>query len=334
MGEPSFRRMVPWGDLGAEMLGTDKEHCAILALLLTTGVGYATVHRLMDMAQPRGVTMSEVVGATPRRLTEWLPSGQEALAARVLEARRLMPCAAALIRAAKKRGANFVASHEGTFPNALKSCLGGDCPPLMSCLGEPRLLEAGFGAVVGTRTPSSEGAGLARDCAQVIVEAGHGVISGGADGVDTAAHRRALECGGTTLVVLPQGILSYAVPKEFRNGLDRGTVLLLSQFAPDMTWQTHAAITRNAVIASLATCVCVVEPRRMGGSVRTARFGLAQGKPVFCGETSGTAAECSLALRREGARPLRDDAGALRRVDIAAALATGAPRPCRQSLLF
>lgn len=316
------------------MLGVEKDHCAVLALLMAAGVGYTSIHRLMDVARGRGMEFAELVRATPRRLTEWLPSGQEALAARILEARRLMPCAAALIRAAKKRHATFAACHETAFPNALRVYLGKDCPPLLSFVGDTRILASNFGAVVGTRTPSPEGLRLARTCAQAIVEARCGVISGGAEGVDTAAHRRALECDGATVVVLPQGILKYDVPKEYRSGVERGSVLVLSQFAPDMTWQTHAAITRNAVIASLAKCVCVVEPRRMGGSVRTGRFGLAQRKSVFFGVTPGSGVECCQLLRREGAQPLLDDAGAPRCGDIAQALATDIPSPCEQNLLF
>lgn len=83
------------------------------------------------------------------------------------------------------------------------------------------------------------------------------------------------------MAVLPQGLLSYVPSRIMAGGVSAHRVLWLSAFTPDMPWKTHAAIMRNAIISALVRFVCVVEPRQEGGSIRTARCALAQGKPVL-----------------------------------------------------
>src|SRR5690606_24865428 len=88
-----------------------------------------------------------------------------------------------------------------------------------------------------------------------------------------------------------------------RGAFEDGRAIVLSQFAPLSAWATHAAVTRNATIAALSRVVCVIEPRKAGGSMRTGRCALAIGRPVFVagGDDALHGAEV---LRRAGAQPV------------------------------
>ncbi len=99
--------------------------------------------------------------------------------------------------------------------------------------------------------------------------------------MDAAAHGAALAAGGATVIVLPQGALSYEKPSAYGEAMRAGRVLLLSEFVPDLPWCTHAAVQRNATISVLSDGLCVIAPAKQGGSIRTARCAIERAKPVF-----------------------------------------------------
>ncbi|HIJ66427.1 MAG TPA: hypothetical protein HPP77_10805, partial [Candidatus Hydrogenedentes bacterium] len=74
---------------------------------------------------------------------------------------------------------------------------------------------------------------------------------------------------------------TYRPSRSVAKAVGQGAAVLVSEFPPDAPWETHAAVTRNAVISALARLVCVIEPRKTGGSIRTARIALNQGKSVL-----------------------------------------------------
>ena len=85
----------------------------------------------------------------------------------------------------------------------------------------------------------------------------------------------------------------------------------LSEFPPDMGWETHAAVTRNATISAMSRLLCVIEPKKTGGSIRTARCALAQGKLVLVYPAQGFAAVAQT-LARAGALELVGGASPVR----------------------
>lgn len=193
------------------------------------------------------------------------------------------------------------------YPPDLDRFLGDAAPPFLCMLGDERW-EAPQAGVVGARQAQARGLALARQCGAAFAEMGVSVVSGGADGVDLAAHRGAVLDGGRTVVVLPQGILGYTPPRWLWDAVRDGRGLIISEWLPTAPWSTAEAVTRNATISALSRAVCVIEPRKTGGSVRTARVALAQGKPVFV-EAAPGARSVADALMHGGARPLADAEG-------------------------
>jgi DNA processing protein len=137
-------------------------------------------------------------------------------------------------------------------------------------------------SVVGSRQASSRGLGIAAGVARELTARGVTVLAGLALGIDTAAHRAALEAGGRTVSVIGTGI-DRAYPAQ--NGdlqeeiAARG--LVLSQFWPGAPPQRHNFLMRNATMSGYGLATVVVEAGEQSGSRAQARIAVEHGRPVI-----------------------------------------------------
>lgn len=137
-------------------------------------------------------------------------------------------------------------------------------------------------AVVGTRDPSFEALELARRVARALASAGVVVISGGAIGIDRAAHEGALEAGGGTVVVLPAGIDEWTPPRHrplFERVLEAGALVAIRARGSLVRKQWY--LERNHVIAALADEVVVVASPLQSGARTTAAAARALGRRLW-----------------------------------------------------
>lgn len=137
-------------------------------------------------------------------------------------------------------------------------------------------------AIVGTRNPSSYGVRVARTFASGITDHDLAVISGGAIGIDTAAHQGALDNGGETIAVLAGGIdIDYPAgnARLFQRIAEKGA--LLSEVMPGVSARPERFLTRNRLIAAIASSTIVVEAAYRSGSLRTARDAAELLRPVM-----------------------------------------------------
>jgi DNA processing protein len=184
-----------------------------------------------------------------------------------------------------------------------------DPPEVLFLRGRPETLRERAVAVVGTRECSPGGARLARHLGERLAEEGWATISGLARGIDTAAHRGALEADGDTVAVLGCGP-DVAYPPENRDLQDRigeeGAVV--SEFVPGAEPRSGHFPRRNRILAALGDAIVVVESRIRGGALVTVRHGLDLGREIFVvpGWPGSARSAGPLALLREGARPIRD----------------------------
>ncbi len=157
-----------------------------------------------------------------------------------------------------------------------------DPPPVLYVVGrEAVLLQTQF-AVVGSRRCSEASARAAGLFAQGLVEAGFSVCSGMALGIDAAAHRAALDAGGSTLAVLGTGIdVCYpARHAGLRKTLgDAGAVV--TEFNPGAPPRREQFPRRNRIISGLSVGVLVAAANLRSGSLITARLALEQNREVF-----------------------------------------------------
>ncbi len=283
---------------------TGPDLALVLALHAREGVGARTLSRWLRWALAQGAPLHGFTGRPRGELLAALPAGLDRLVAALAEVDGdELERAERIVERVERAGAQFYAVTDADYPPALLAALDAAAPPLLAVAGDAELLARPAGAVVGTRTPSEAGAALAGYCARWLAGRGRVVVSGGAQGIDTAAHAAALEAGGATIVVLPQGLLTYGASGALAGAIDEGRAALVSQFLPDAPWTVGAAVARNETIAGLARVVCVVEPGSRGGSAKTGQDALNQGKPALV-YTGVDPRQTGRALLQAGARPL------------------------------
>jgi DNA processing protein len=137
-------------------------------------------------------------------------------------------------------------------------------------------------AVVGARRSSAYGREAAGELAAGVAAVGVAVVSGGARGIDAAAHRGALRAGAATTTVLGSGI-DVAYPRSHRGLLEEiarsGTVV--SEYPPGVPPRPWRFPARNRIIAGLSAAVVVVEGASGSGSLITAEFAMDLGREVL-----------------------------------------------------
>ena len=137
-------------------------------------------------------------------------------------------------------------------------------------------------SIVGTRNPTEYGVRVAGDFGAGAVDRGWSVISGGAFGIDSAAHRGAIIAEGQTIAILGCGVNSI-----FPSGNDRlfreivETGLLLSEVLPNVHAIPARFLIRNRLIAAISRATVVVEAAFRSGSLRTARDAAEIFRPVM-----------------------------------------------------
>jgi len=175
---------------------------------------------------------------------------------------------------------SFVPAVDPGFPVRLRQL--SKVPAGLWCRGRmPAAHERGV-AIVGSRSTSTAGMARASRIAAALARAGHFIVSGGALGIDAAAHRGALEAGGVTFAVLGCGV-DVVYPERHTKLFDAIAVAggLLSEHAPGTPPKKGHFPVRNRIVAALAEAVVVVEARRLSGALITARLAHAAGQMLI-----------------------------------------------------
>ncbi|TMK14301.1 MAG: DNA-protecting protein DprA [Actinobacteria bacterium] len=169
-------------------------------------------------------------------------------------------------------------------------------------------------AVVGSRRPTNTGMEVALDLGRGLALAGVVTVSGGAVGIDAAAHRGALDAGGVTVAVLGSGI-DVAHPARNRDLFQRieASGTLVSEYPPGTPAEPFRFPARNRLIAALSRGVVVVEGAAKSGTRITAEHAVDLGLDVFAvpGPVTSPLAETPLGLIRDGATMIRGTADLL-----------------------
>src|SRR5918993_3192592 len=189
------------------------------------------------------------------------------------------------------------------YPTALAAIH--DPPPELWIRGDADALRAPTVAIVGSRAASPYALEVARRLGADLARRNVAVASGMARGVDSAAHRGALEAGGITIAVFGCGV-DVIYPREHRGLaeriLERGA--LVSEFPPGMPPLKCNFPKRNRIISGLSLAVVIVEAAEGSGSLITAEFALDQGRTVLAvpGNVLGGRNYGAHALLRDGAK--------------------------------
>jgi DNA processing protein len=204
------------------------------------------------------------------------------------------------LEAARRHGVVFVALGEKDYPARLQAI--DDAPPLLAVRGQLDTLALPMVAIVGSRNASAADTRFAERIARDLGEAGFGIASGLARGIDAAAHRASLASG--TIAVLAGGHDRVYPPEHtdlLASLLEHGAAI--SEMP--MGWEPRARDfpRRNRLISGLALGVVIVEAAARSGSLITARMALEQGREVFAvpGSPLDPRAEGTNGLLKQGA---------------------------------
>jgi DNA processing protein len=184
------------------------------------------------------------------------------------------------LAAAEVAGARLVTVLDDDYPANLR--LIPNLPPFLFVRGDVRDADIRSVAVVGTRDASPAGIRRAQRMSKLLVEREVTVVSGLARGIDTAAHRAAIESGGRTIAVLGTGI-TKCYPAENRELAEEITRhgALVSQFWPTRSPGRDTFPRRNIVTSGLSQGTVVIEASGTSGAKMQARLALEHGKKVF-----------------------------------------------------
>lgn len=177
-------------------------------------------------------------------------------------------------------GARVLTWDDPDYPAALRQTYG--CPAILYVLGDIRPEDDDALAIVGTRRPSLYGRELAAKVTPLLVQQGLTIVSGLAVGIDTIAHRSALEAGGRTISVLGSG-LDVVYPSQNRGLAQRigrqGAVI--TEFAMGTQPDAYNFPPRNRIISGLSLGSLIVEAGEKSGALLTANFAVDQNREVF-----------------------------------------------------
>jgi len=180
----------------------------------------------------------------------------------------------------EKSGAQFITPESANWPPSLNDL--NAAPIGLVVKGDVSVLSERSLAIVGTRNPTPYGVRIAGDFAAGFVDREWNIVSGGAYGIDSAAHKGALIAEGRTIAVLATGV-DVAYPagnvRLFAEIAENGA--LVSEVMPGAHAIPVRFLNRNRIIAALSQATLVVEAAFRSGSLRTARDAAELMRPVM-----------------------------------------------------
>ena len=211
-----------------------------------------------------------------------------------------------IVRQCEENGWRIVTPDDGDYPSMLFKLP--DFPLVLYVSGDLDCLKNKITiAIVGTRKPCRNSACIARALSASITRSGALVVSGGALGIDSAAHMGAMDEHGKTVAVLGCGFnCTYPVANiALRNDISKNG-LLLTEYPPDTQAFAGNFPIRNRIISGLSYGTVVIEASERSGSLITANHALEQGRDVYAvpGDIMSSGFTGANKLIHDGAKPV------------------------------
>lgn len=181
-----------------------------------------------------------------------------------------------------RNGCRVVGAQDPAFPRRLREFP--DQPLWLFVEGDPAALNSPpLVAIVGTREASREGIDTARHLAWLVLEAGLGIVSGLAEGIDREAHDVAARHSARQVAVLGTGIevMFPAAHAELRRRIVESGGAVVTEYLPRERYGKANFVQRNRIQAALGSAVCPVEAKVQSGTAHTIRFARSYERPLF-----------------------------------------------------
>jgi DNA processing protein len=215
------------------------------------------------------------------------------------------------------KGISVLTQADENYPKRLKEIE--QPPPVLYVQGDLIAGDEWSAAIVGTRRVTAYGRQVAEEVSRSLARNSLTIISGLARGVDSIAHKAALDAGGRTIAVLGSGI-DRIYPPENRQLAEqiKAAGVLISEFPPGTPPEASNFPQRNRLISGLSLAVIVIEAGQSSGALITAGFAADQGREVFAvpGNITSPGSVGANRLIRDGAHPLLNAEQVLEMLDL------------------
>lgn len=198
------------------------------------------------------------------------------------QGKRLILAAEKQLHGLVNNGVRVISAKSPDYPARLRDAP--DHPYWLFVEGNVAALHAPLIGIVGTREPSQIGTQTAAELASIVAEQGLGIVSGLAEGIDSAAHRMGIYYGVPQVAVLGTGIDVYfpASTRRTREIMVREGGVVITEYLPGDTHYNKARfVERNRLQAALSLALCPVESRVPSGTMHTIRFAEKLKRPIF-----------------------------------------------------
>jgi len=200
------------------------------------------------------------------------------------------------------QGFELITINSEDYPKTLKKNLKTKySPPLLYVKGNKQILKEKSIAIVGSREASDTSLKFTDNVAKRASENFQVVVSGFAKGVDKQALDSAIKYNGQSIIVLPQGILTYSSGiKKYYKQITEGNVLILSIFHPKAVWKVGLAMARNPIIYGLADEIYVAQSNDKGGTWAGVVDGLRKERKIYVRNSESDEKNANLLLIQRG----------------------------------
>ncbi len=209
-----------------------------------------------------------------------------------------------VMKSCEQNGWHIITYDDDLYPSRLREIK--NPPFVLYVSGDPSVLDSAVSiGIVGTRDASEYGLNVASSISSSLAQAKAVIVSGGALGIDSAAHLGAIEAGGKTIAVLGCGLGSnYLSANESLRIEIANNGAVISEFVPFSEPSKTTFPIRNRIISGITLGTVVVEAGEKSGSLITARLALEQGRDVFAvpGEVTNSNYFGTNNLIRDGAK--------------------------------
>lgn len=268
-----------------------------VAFNLVKGIGPAKLQALLDYFG----SVEAAWGATQAELRA---IGIDSRAIKSFETTRARLDLDTELRNVEKSGVDVLCWESENYPNYLRNVP--NAPPVIYVKGDILPTDKWAVAIVGTRRLTAYGQQMTREITAGLVNHGVTIVSGLARGIDSIAHKTAVDLGGRTLAVMGSG-MNHVYPAENRQlakAIANGNGAVISEFGIDVKPEGKNFPPRNRVIAGLSLGTIVIEAGAKSGALITTSYAREQGREVYAlpGPVTNVASVGPNRLIQEGAK--------------------------------
>lgn len=218
------------------------------------------------------------------------------------EAKNQLANSSFLVEELMAQGYDILPITHKEYPRLLKVNLKFNAPTVIYTKGNKTLLQSPSIAIVGSRNADSNSLSFTDNIAKKASAENKVVVSGYAKGVDRQALDSAVESNGKSIIVLPQGIMTFGSGfKQYFKHIVQGNVLVMSSFAPKAPWSVEFAMARNPIIYGMASEIFVAQSDDKGGTWSGVIDGLRKKRSIYVRYPEKNEKNANLLLIQKGA---------------------------------